>query len=195
MACNREEALRRLQKRQFTGKAYSEVAVSTMHCSVRSAMNFPDSCNASHAKKECSMPWELTNRIQQDRSSSTLGGNVDQLSTVRATLVSETNHMVVGNSVNCGGQETLKPQDFDYVVVIDFEATCAKDMNALKPQEIIEFPAVIVDCRRLTLGDSFHTYVKPVHHPILTEFCTSLTGISQEQVCFVCVNGMFQVNF
>ncbi|KAI5054872.1 hypothetical protein GOP47_0030017 [Adiantum capillus-veneris] len=73
-------------------------------------------------------------------------------------------------------------QEFDYVVVIDFEATCDKNMEKLKPQEIIEFPSVLVDCRRLTLGDCFQTYVRPEHHPILTDFCTHLTGIQQEQV-------------
>lgn len=77
---------------------------------------------------------------------------------------------------------SISMQEFDYVVVIDFEATCDKNVANLKPQEIIEFPSILVDCRHLTLGDSFQTYVRPVHHPILTEFCTLLTGIQQEQV-------------
>jgi len=28
----------------------------------------------------------------------------------------------------------------------------------------------------------FHEYVRPVGHPILTEFCTQLTGITQQMV-------------
>ncbi|PIO34073.1 hypothetical protein AB205_0202610 [Aquarana catesbeiana] len=36
-----------------------------------------------------------------------------------------------------------------------------------------------------TLGEiesEFHTYVQPQEHPILSEFCTELTGIKQQQV-------------
>ncbi|EMS57606.1 hypothetical protein TRIUR3_07302 [Triticum urartu] len=35
-------------------------------------------------------------------------------------------------------------QDFDFFVVVDFEATCMKD-GRIFPQEIIEFPAMLVD--------------------------------------------------
>ncbi|KAH7297929.1 hypothetical protein KP509_25G019400 [Ceratopteris richardii] len=80
------------------------------------------------------------------------------------------------------GPSSRREQQFDYVVVIDFEATCDKNLEKLKPQEIIEFPAVLVNCRELTLDNSFQTYVRPVHHPILTDFCTHLTGIQQQQV-------------
>ena len=71
--------------------------------------------------------------------------------------------------------------EFDYFVVVDFEATCEKDAR-IYPQEIIEFPAVLVDAATGGLLSSFRTYVKPRHHPILTDFCTELTGIKQEQV-------------
>lgn len=30
--------------------------------------------------------------------------------------------------------------------------------------------------------DTFHTYVRPTWQPILTEFCTALTGITQVQL-------------
>lgn len=73
-------------------------------------------------------------------------------------------------------------QEFDYVVVIDFEATCDHNMDNVTPQEIIEFPSVLVNCRRLALEDCFQTYVKPTYHPTLTAFCTQLTGIQQQQV-------------
>ncbi|MCO5551356.1 hypothetical protein L7F22_004857 [Adiantum nelumboides] len=73
-------------------------------------------------------------------------------------------------------------QVFDYLVVLDFEATCDESMETIQPQEIIEFPSVLLDCRTLTLGDRFQTYVRPHFHPILTPFCKHLTGIQQEQV-------------
>ncbi|CAM9360250.1 unnamed protein product, partial [Heterosigma akashiwo] len=52
----------------------------------------------------------------------------------------------------------------------------------IKPQEIIEFPTVLVDARTLKVVSEFQTYVRPVHHPNLSGFCISLTGIQQEWV-------------
>ncbi|OLP94205.1 3'-5' exonuclease eri-1 [Symbiodinium microadriaticum] len=57
-----------------------------------------------------------------------------------------------------------------------------------KKQEIIEFPLVLVDAQTLERVDEFRTYVRPERagadnrNPKLTEFCTELTGILQEQV-------------
>jgi ERI1 exoribonuclease 2 len=72
-------------------------------------------------------------------------------------------------------------QDFQYFVVIDFEATCDKDRNP-HPQEIIEFPSVLVNSVTGQLEASFQTYVRPTYHQHLTEFCKELTGIQQIQV-------------
>lgn len=79
--------------------------------------------------------------------------------------------------------ETLDKQLFDYLIVVDFEATCEKD-NMSYPNEIIEFPAILIDVRRgeVLEDESFHTYVKPWRNPILTPFCTELTGVTQENV-------------
>ncbi|KAL6639413.1 hypothetical protein ACP70R_023143 [Stipagrostis hirtigluma subsp. patula] len=72
-------------------------------------------------------------------------------------------------------------EEFDHFVVVDFEATCDKDAR-IYPQEIIEFPAVLVDAATGRLLSAFRTYVRPRHHPRLTAFCAELTGIRQEQV-------------
>eukprot|EP01012_Entosiphon_sulcatum_P010935 TRINITY_DN1653_c0_g1_i1.p1 TRINITY_DN1653_c0_g1~~TRINITY_DN1653_c0_g1_i1.p1 ORF type:complete len:209 (-),score=29.77 TRINITY_DN1653_c0_g1_i1:45-671(-) len=72
-------------------------------------------------------------------------------------------------------------QEFQYLCVLDFEATCAKGTQ-IKPQEIIEFPVVLLDTASLTVVDEFHQYVTPLEHPILTDFCKELTGIQQEWV-------------
>ncbi|XP_044975627.1 ERI1 exoribonuclease 2-like [Hordeum vulgare subsp. vulgare] len=72
-------------------------------------------------------------------------------------------------------------QDFDFFVVVDFEATCVKDAR-IYPQEIIEFPAVLVDGASGRIESSFRRYVRPKHHPVLTQFCRKLTGIRQEDV-------------
>ncbi|KAL9233595.1 hypothetical protein vseg_008570 [Gypsophila vaccaria] len=72
-------------------------------------------------------------------------------------------------------------QEFQYFVVIDFEATCDREKNP-HPQEIIEFPSVLVNSRTGQLEDCFQIYVRPSHNQLLTEFCKDLTGIQQSQV-------------
>jgi len=75
----------------------------------------------------------------------------------------------------------LQPQKFDYFLVLDFEATCDENVK-LYPQEIIEFPTVLLNAKTLQVEDEFHMYVKPTANPKLTAFCTQLTGIQQEWV-------------
>ncbi|KAH1102294.1 hypothetical protein GLYMA_13G192200v4 [Glycine max] len=72
-------------------------------------------------------------------------------------------------------------QEFQYFVVIDFEATCDKDKNP-HPQEIIEFPSVIVSSITGQLEACFQTYVRPTCNQLLSDFCKDLTGIQQIQV-------------
>jgi inhibitor of KinA sporulation pathway (predicted exonuclease) len=72
-------------------------------------------------------------------------------------------------------------QPYDFYLVLDFEATC-DDTTRLQPQEVIEFPVVCVCATTRQIVWEVHSYVKPVHHPILTPFCTSLTGITQATV-------------
>lgn len=68
-----------------------------------------------------------------------------------------------------------------HLVVLDFEATC-DDKNPPKPQEVIEFPSVLLSWPELALVDEFEAFVRPVHHPQLTDFCRELTGIEQHEV-------------
>eukprot|EP01084_Bolivina_argentea_P281625 481878_1 len=83
--------------------------------------------------------------------------------------------------------KNAKPKyNFKYLVVLDFEATCAKDKKKFKPIEVIEWPAIIIDIETLKIynnkNDYFHEYIKPTYNPILTPFCTELTGIRQKTV-------------
>ena len=76
---------------------------------------------------------------------------------------------------------------FSFFIVIDFESTCWPDKRLKNPSpEVIEFPAVLFDARnRVVPADPlsvFHTYVMPTEEPILSKFCTELTGIVQDQV-------------
>lgn len=78
-------------------------------------------------------------------------------------------------------ESETKP-DFDFILVLDFEAQCSKD-EKLKVQEIIEFPIIVVDVNSKKVMDNyFHYYVKPTQHPLLFNFCKELTGITQYQV-------------
>jgi len=51
-----------------------------------------------------------------------------------------------------------------------------------KEHETIEIGAVLVDKATLKAAKEFDTFVKPVKHPELTDFCTQLTSISQADV-------------
>ncbi|NXG68338.1 ERI2 exoribonuclease, partial [Baryphthengus martii] len=46
----------------------------------------------------------------------------------------------------------------------------------------VEFPAVLLNTATGEIESEFHAYVQPQEHPILSEFCTELTGITQNQV-------------
>ncbi|XP_078095966.1 ERI1 exoribonuclease 2 [Mustelus asterias] len=73
-------------------------------------------------------------------------------------------------------------QFFSYLIIIDFESTCWKDGKSRYSPEIIEFPAVLLNTSNGEIEVEFHTYVQPQEHPILSAFCTELTGIKQWQV-------------
>jgi len=70
---------------------------------------------------------------------------------------------------------------FTQAIILDFEATCDNGPQ-LSPQEIIEFPSVAVSLDSLEVVDEFESFVRPVHHPVLTDFCKNLTSINQADV-------------
>jgi 3'-5' exoribonuclease 1 len=72
-------------------------------------------------------------------------------------------------------------QPYSYYCVLDFEASC-KENDRTFPNEIIEFPIVLIDGKTGAVVSEFQQYVKPTVNPILDPFCTKLTGITQEQV-------------
>ncbi|KAK4520624.1 substrate-specific activator of APC-dependent proteolysis [Mucor velutinosus] len=78
--------------------------------------------------------------------------------------------------------ETKKKQPFDYYLFFDVEATCEANGGFTFPNEIIEFPVVLVDGETFDIVDEFRSYVKPTINSTLSDFCKQLTGISQETV-------------
>lgn len=74
-------------------------------------------------------------------------------------------------------------KDYNYYLVVDLEATCCdRDSIRRNHMEIIEIGAVMVEAENLKIVDEFQSFIKPMRHPILTEFCKSLTSIAQAQV-------------
>ncbi|XP_005106385.1 ERI1 exoribonuclease 2 isoform X3 [Aplysia californica] len=72
-------------------------------------------------------------------------------------------------------------QPFSHLIIIDFESTCWEN-DKTSPQEIIEFPAVLMSTANGQIEAEFHHYVQPSERPTLSSFCQQLTGISQAQV-------------
>eukprot|EP00727_Mastigamoeba_balamuthi_P006339 m51a1_g2325 putative 3 -5 exoribonuclease 1-like (219) ;mRNA; r:507668-508460 len=66
--------------------------------------------------------------------------------------------------------------------VVDVEATCVDPRRPDFQQEIIEFPCVVLDVRTRAVVATFHRYIRPTINPVLSDFCTSLTGIAQATV-------------
>ncbi|KAI4458226.1 5' exonuclease eri1-related [Holotrichia oblita] len=66
-------------------------------------------------------------------------------------------------------------QTFDYLIFLDFEATCWDRYDLTRGSaEIIEFPAVFYDLRQHEILKEFQEYVMPTERPILS--------ITQKQV-------------
>lgn len=67
--------------------------------------------------------------------------------------------------------------------VVDLEATCADD-DTIPPakMETIEIGAVVVEAADFAVAGEFQAFVRPLRNPVLTAFCTDLTGITQDMV-------------
>lgn len=72
---------------------------------------------------------------------------------------------------------------FKMLLVVDLEATCWDDaQHGREDMEMIEFGAVLVRMSDLQPIDERSWFIKPKLHPVLSEFCTELTSITQAQV-------------
>tara|TARA_R110000772_G_C13214120_1_gene431212 strand:+ start:421 stop:999 length:579 start_codon:yes stop_codon:yes gene_type:complete len=68
-------------------------------------------------------------------------------------------------------------------VIIDLEATCCnKGSFPREEMEIIEIGAVSISNDTKEIVSEFQAFIKPERHPILTDFCTELTSITQKDV-------------
>lgn len=69
-------------------------------------------------------------------------------------------------------------------IIFDLEATCWEncDSSQRDQMETIEIGAVEVDYKYIPTGREYQAFIRPFVNPILTDFCTQLTSITQEQV-------------
>src|SRR5689334_17428470 len=74
--------------------------------------------------------------------------------------------------------------EYDYLVVIDFEATCDEGNTGFtrENQEVIEFPWVVVDLHNGAIYEQKQLYVKPEWTKELSNFCVQKTGITTDKV-------------
>lgn len=120
------------------------------------------------------------------RTSSAKDGRVNS-----STCSSSSTSLLVSKTAS-SSPLTEDEDKLSYLIVIDFESTCWPDGNSerylylkdQRPQEIIEFPSVLVDLStgHVDVENSFQYYVQPEEQPTLSAFCTRLTGISQTTV-------------
>ena len=86
-----------------------------------------------------------------------------------------------------GGVSCVSSLRWRALVLTNLLAVCAFRQLDDGPEpewvhEIIEFPLVLVDAVNLEPVDEFHAYIRPTERPVLTNFCKTLTGISQDTV-------------
>ena len=71
----------------------------------------------------------------------------------------------------------------DYYLIVDLEATCSDDGSIQRRRmEIIEIGAVMLNAKTLAVEAEYQRFIRPILHPQLTDFCRSLTSISQADV-------------
>ncbi len=69
------------------------------------------------------------------------------------------------------------------LLIVDLEATCwEKDKRNTTEMETIEIGALKVDLNNIENVEEFDKFIRPVRNPKLSEFCTKLTSIRQEDV-------------
>ncbi len=66
-------------------------------------------------------------------------------------------------------------------IILDLEATCWKDRDLNKQNEIIEIGAVKINEQGESIGE-FCEFIRPKLNPILSDFCKELTTIQQEDI-------------
>lgn len=83
-------------------------------------------------------------------------------------------------SSNLTSVETNNPLIINHII-LDLEATCWKDRNVKKQNEIIEIGAIKIDGNGKIISE-FSEFVKPKLNPELSDFCKDLATIEQSDI-------------
>jgi 3'-5' exoribonuclease 1 len=67
-------------------------------------------------------------------------------------------------------------------IIVDLEATCWQNVRDRQRMEIIEIGAVELPTASHPHTREFARFVRPIHEPILSDFCKQLTSIKQSHV-------------
>lgn len=71
----------------------------------------------------------------------------------------------------------------DKVLVLDIEHTCTNNNSIPREErEIIELGAVLIDTKQYHVIDEFQSLIRPIRHPLISNFCAELTGIKQSEL-------------
>ncbi|KAK7693238.1 hypothetical protein QCA50_002804 [Cerrena zonata] len=117
----------------------------------------------------------------------TLPNSIPSPSPSLSAIPPDTNDMIHEPFID----RTYVKQSYDAFLVLDVEATCMPGTDFNYPNEIIEWPVLLLRWKdrdavgranKLQVVDEFRSFVKPVWRPQLSPFCTSLTGITQADV-------------
>ena len=65
-------------------------------------------------------------------------------------------------------------------IIFDLEATCWPEKGK-HISEIIEIGALKISDKQIIVSE-FNCFIKPINHPILSEFCKNLTSITQAEI-------------
>jgi inhibitor of KinA sporulation pathway (predicted exonuclease) len=66
--------------------------------------------------------------------------------------------------------------------ILDLEATCCEKGKPTSRMETIEIGAVMLESSTGPIQSEFSRFVRPIEEPVLSEFCTQLTGSRQQDV-------------
>ena len=72
--------------------------------------------------------------------------------------------------------------DSEHYLVVDLEGTCDQVGFPRGERETIEIGALLVRASDLKPIQEYQTFVRPIRHPHLTDYCRNLTSISQADV-------------
>ncbi|XP_065367814.1 3'-5' exonuclease Snipper-like isoform X1 [Calliphora vicina] len=176
-----EQALETLRELEFSGK-YANIS---LFCKDKPKENKEERLKSSIRK--CHKSAQTT--LQAAAGTAQLNNDLTKQQVNKQLGLIDTIYVDGGQSQNNNtstktSKSKLSLQSYEYVIAVDFEATCWENKAPPKwrESEIIEFPAVLVNLKTGKIEAEFHKYIMPIESPKLSAFCTELTGITQKTV-------------